>query len=167
MQRPRIGRCRLLSAETVDQQHSEPMKGGHRIDPWRPLVVTLITTSAEPFTQEDLIAVNMICVNASLSGVVCLCCPNVQVYTCMYVSGSTVLMLVIGHVCKLCVHICTRCTSAKTCICVFVCVSVDVIAVCWCLSGAWLSFLLHIEIVKLHNLIVCLKFALGCRPVSE
>ena len=31
--------------------------------------------------------------------------------------------------------------------------------------GPWLSFLSHIEIVKLHNLIVCLKFALGCRPV--
>lgn len=46
------------------------------------------------------------------------------------------------------------------CLCLGACMSVK-------LSGFWLSFLLHIEIVKLHNLIVCLKFALGCKPASE
>lgn len=76
---------------------------------------------------------------------------------CIVYTSMSLCALVPNHVCV--------CMSVYLLVCSLVCVRLSA----WLMQllGTWLSILLHIEIVKLHNLIVCLKFAFGCRPVPE
>ena len=116
---------------------------------------------------------NCVGVYMDMSACMCIC---LRVWVCA-------LVPVTGHMCSSCTSTYVLGASTQARICVrwyqdvnlYICMYVYLSSPCLCLSacvlmqllGPWLSFLSHIEIVKLHNLIVCLKFALGCRPVPE